>query len=170
MQKKFILIFPGILLLGSLVFIASKKISVPRKTHYHAGFVVFENNKKIDFSDNKYMYIKPCTANGKDQDKNENVQMEKAHLHDNVGDVVHIEHTGATWKDLFINIGYPIDYTKTTGFINGNRAENYQSYPIGPNDTLAVFTGTNDIKIDLKQVPLKDYIETVGRKSKICGE
>ncbi len=108
----------GILFLGSSLFFVVKKAFIPQKTHYHAGFVVFQNNKKVNFSDIKYMYLEPCTLNKNNDTNSTDIQIEKAHLHDDVGDLVHIERTGPIWKDLFTNMHYPIDYSKSTGFIN----------------------------------------------------
>lgn len=139
-----------------------------RKVHYHAGFVVFENNKKLDFSDLKYMYLKPCVAEGSEDTGNEDIQLEKAHLHDNVGDVVHIERTGAVWQDLFTNIRYPVDYKKTTGYINNQKILDFQKQPIRPFDSLVVFIGDND-PTNLAAGVTKEYIETKAKKSVECG-
>lgn len=169
MNKKLRIVLVLILVaVGVSSWFLYKKVTTPQKVHYHAGFVIFQNNKKLDFSNNKYMYIKPCTV--KDTDEQENDQLEKAHLHDTIGDVVHIERTGALWKDLFTNIHYPVDYTQTTGYINGKRVKNYQSQTIQPDDTLAIFIGTNDINKDLQQIPTKTYIEKMAKKSTTCGD
>lgn len=146
-----------------------KKLTPLRKVHFHAGFVVFEHNQKLDFSDNKYMYIKPCVANGKEEEGPENEQMEKAHLHDGVGDVVHIEARGATWLDLFTNIGYPIDYMKATGYLNNKKVTDFQKLPIRAFDSLVVFIGENDPKYVTGGVT-KDYIETQVKKSTTCDD
>lgn len=166
----FIIVVAVIVLLSISVFIF-KKLSTPLKTHYHAGFVVFQNNKKIDFSDTKYMLLEPCVLKGANQhvDSDEDVQREKAHLHDNVGDVVHIERTGAIWKDLFTNIYYAIDYSKTEGFINGRHVVSYQLQPIHPFDSLVVFIGNNDANL-LKQAITKEYMIKMAKKSTTCGD
>src|SRR5690242_18124426 len=104
MSKRFWL-FIGIyllILLVAAVVIFGKKIFPEPKVHFHAGFVVFKDDKKLSFSDYKYMNVKPCMVDDKDEE--EDPQLEKAHLHDNVGDVVHSEQNGAKWKDLFTNI------------------------------------------------------------------
>ena len=49
-----------VVVLGVTGFFVSKKVFIPKEVHHHAGFVVFENNKKLDFSDFKYMSVKPC--------------------------------------------------------------------------------------------------------------
>lgn len=146
------------------------KIIIQKKIHYHAGFVVIANNKKVNFSDWKYMNIKPCDLGEGMQKPQEDEQLEKAHLHDQVGDVIHIEREGALWKDLFINIHYPIDQTEVTAFIDGEKVMNYEQIAIKKNDRLVLFIGTNDIGKGLKQTPSKSYIELMGEQSKTCGE
>lgn len=172
MQRKFIYIVSIIILilLGSTIILKLSKGFPPKKVHYHAGFVVFQNNKKIDFSDNKYMYIEPCSADEKNKKEDSTtIQIEKAHLHDNVGDVVHIERTGAQWRDLFTNIHFPIDYANATGYINGKKVSNFQEQSIRPFDSLVVFIGNNDIT-HLQDTVTKDYIEKQAKKSITCGE
>lgn len=148
---------------------AYKAMTTPDKVHYHAGLVVFENNKKLDFSGNKYMYIKPCSAKGEEIEGENDEQLEKAHLHDNVGDLVHVELGGAIWKDLFTNIKFPIDYSKVIGYVNGKKVENFQDQPIRNFDSLVVFIGKNDTRL-LSQAVKKEYIEAEAKKSKTCGE
>lgn len=171
-MKKATLLFIIIVLIlaGIGGMFAYKKIFPPVKIHYHAGFVVFENNKKLDFSGSNYMYIKPCVANGKEEEEEpQNEQMEKAHLHDGVGDVVHIEARGAVWQDLFTNIRYPINYTKATGYLNNKNVIDFQKLPIRALDSLVVFIGDNDPKY-LNESVTRDYIETQAKKSTTCGD
>ena len=166
-----IIILLALVLAGISTFFIAKKLLRPQKTHYHAGFVVFQNNKKLDFSDNKYMFIEPCTLkeNKADTASDADIQIEKAHLHENVGELVHIERTGAKWQDLFTNIHFPINYTQTTGYINGKQQSDYQLQPIKPFDSLLVFIGKNDPKL-LQQAVTKDYIIQMAKKSTTCGD
>lgn len=170
MNKKILLfiILLTILLLGvGIVF--TKKLLIPKKTHYHAGFVIFQNNKKLDFSDNQYMFLEPCTLNNTHDDPPAIIQIQKAHLHENVGDLVHIERTGAIWQDLFTNIYFHIDYAKAIGYINGKQISNFQFQAIKPYDSLVVFIGQNDPKL-LGQAVIKDYMIAMAKKSTTCGD
>lgn len=172
MNKKFLLFIVSVivLLFGVSIFVRAQKLFTPQKTHYHAGFVVFQNDKKLDFSDMKYMSVEPCVLNNKrDNDTPEQIQIEKAHLHDNVGNLVHVERTGPIWKDLFTNIHYPIDFTKTTGYINGKQVNNYQFQSIKPFDSLVVFIGKSDQKL-LAQAVTKGYMIKMAKKSTTCGD
>src|SRR3989344_8557320 len=69
--------------------------------HFHAAFHLYENNSLKDFGEFKYMHISKCTEDQEHVD--EDPQLEKAHLHDNIGDVVHVHRNNATWGDLFFN-------------------------------------------------------------------
>ncbi|MEK7470769.1 MAG: hypothetical protein AAB622_02125 [Patescibacteria group bacterium] len=172
MKKKqilYLVVGVTIILFGVIGFVVSKKPADPEKVHYHAGFVVFENGKKLNFSDNKYMFIKPCTIDGEEIENPGDEQIEKAHLHDNVGDVIHIEEEGAIWRDLFTNINFPVDYSKVEAYINGEIVPNFESQSIKSNDSLVLFFGSVDKSL-LSQAPTKEYIEEWGKKSSTCGD
>ncbi len=165
----FICIFIILSILGMVI---NTKLFAPKKIHYHAGFVVFENDKRQDFSDVKYMHIKPCTVKGKDNtesESDEDNQIEKAHLHDYVGDVVHVHREDVIWKDLFTNLKYNIDYAKATAYINGKEVKNFQDQEIQPYDSLIVFIGKNNIKEHLSEGVNKSHIQSVEKKSEECG-
>ncbi len=168
MKKILILFIIAVILLASSIVIF-KKLLTPQKTHYHAGFVIFQNNKKLIFSDTQYMFLEPCVLNSKHEGSPQDIQIEKAHLHDNVGDLVHIERTGAIWKDLFTNTRYPLNYAMTTGYINGRQVNNYQFQSIKPFDSLVVFIGKNDPKL-LSQAVTKGYMIKIAKKSTTCGD
>lgn len=171
-NRKAIAVVGILLVLGTLV--ASKLIQKERieDVHFHAGFVVFDNGKKVDFSDFKYMDISPCEEQDGKHLKvqtSEQVQKEKAHLHDGVGDVVHVHIKGARWSDLFLNINYPIEYgPQTVGYINGKLTPNFQDQEIGPEDSLVVFLEKTDESL-LKQAVTKSHIEEIESKSELCG-
>ena len=171
MNKRFsyITVLLVILLITISAFFIFKNQLIPAKTHYHAGFVVFQNNKKLSFSDNRYMFIEPCAINSKDTDSTAVIQIKKAHLHDNVGDLVHIERTGAKWQDLFTNIKFSIDYSNAVGYINGKKTVNFQMQSIHPYDSLVIFIGKNDSKL-FKQAVTKDYMIKMAKKSTTCGD
>lgn len=164
---KYILII-CILIIGLSSFLLFKKLTIPKKVHYHAGFVVFQNDKKIDFSDFRYMRVKPCTNDKGHSDSAEEVQAEKAHLHDSVGDVVHIEAEGAKWKDLFQNINYKIDYSKVTAYVNGNKVINFENQKIKPEESIIILLGENKNN-HLSDAVSKSYIDEKATKSVDCG-
>ncbi len=152
-------------------FMLKAKYFPPKAIHYHAGFIVIKNNKIEDFSGIQYMHAKPCgNAPANEKETEAEQQIEKAHLHDFVGDVVHVHREGAAWKDLFTNLAYKIDYADVEGYINGKKIPDFQNQPIKPYDSLVIFNGKNEnITRYLKQAVTKSHIEQVEKKSDNCG-
>lgn len=163
-----IIVVAGISVLGISFY---RSMTTPQKIHIHAGFIVIADNKKLDFSDNKYMNIKPCAEDeGEEHNENEeDEQLEKAHLHDNVGDVVHVERSDGKWKDLFTNINYSIDYTKVTAYINGQKVSDFQNQPIHAYDSAVIFVGKADTNY-LKKAVTKEHIVKAEKVSEDCGK
>lgn len=163
---KYILVI-FVLIIGVSSFFIYKNLTTAKKVHYHAGFVVFQNDKKINFSDFKYMRVKPCTEDKDHEDSDEDIQTEKAHLHDLVGDVVHVEQENAYWRDLFTNIDYKLDYPSATAYINGSKIKNFENLKIQPYDSLVILIGSNKTN-HLKDAVKKEYIEEKAEKSVDC--
>ncbi len=92
-------------LIGALLILGVRfaTYAAPVETHYHANFAVYVNGEREQFS-NPLIYeeISSC--------KVETVEMmtpgERAHLHDKVNDVVHVEDEAVTWGNFFQNIGW----------------------------------------------------------------
>lgn len=170
MKKKLYFIWALVLVatLWTTGYFVAKKVFIPKEVHYHAGFVVFQNNKKIDFSDFKYMSIKPCSLKNEERLTDEELQSEKGHLHDNIDDVVHVHRERSRWRDLFANLKYPLNYSGTTAYINGQKVEDWQNQKIEPYQSLVVFVGEND-QVHLGKAVTKQYIQEVEKKSENCG-
>ena len=171
MNRKFIITALIIIVLIAGVIFLQRSLSQVGKVHFHAGIEVYKDGLLQNFSDFKYMHEKPCTLNGKPlPGVRTDEQLEKAHLHDQTGDVLHIHRTGAKWKDLFINIKYPIDKKNVSGYINGERVSDFLEEEIDPYDSLVVFVGKH--KMDqkyLKNAVTKERIKQVEKKSETCS-
>ncbi len=151
-------------------YILTQTLLKPKPVHYHAGFQVYVDDKLQDFSDFKYMHEKPCTLNGKPVDDHDDEQIEKAHLHDQIGDVVHVHRSGATWGDLFINLKYPLDEKQVVAYVHGVKADNILKQTIKSYDSLVLFIGKHtDDKKYLEKAVTKDYIQKVEKKSEFCS-
>ncbi len=151
-------------------YLLTQTLLKPKPVHFHAGFHVYVDDKLQDFSDFKYMHEKPCTLHGKPVDDNDDEQIEKAHLHDQIGDVVHVHRTGATWGDLFINIHYSVDEGNAVAYVNGVKVDNILKQTIKPYDSLVLFIGKHtDDKKYLEKAVKKDYIQRVEKKSEFCS-
>lgn len=153
-------------------WLVKEKIFPEKPPHFHAGFIVVKNNKQEDFTASKYMSIKPCTLDNIDTYEaisKESEQLEKAHLHDKVGDVVHVERRGAKWKDLFSNINYDLNFSEAEAYINGKKVASFQNRLIGEYDSVVIFVGKdNDVNKFLSQAVSKKHIQEVESKSEDC--
>lgn len=96
----------GVLLILAIRFIAYN----PHHTHYHANFAVYVNGQREQFKDPTYYEdVAACTTY-------DNITpAERAHMHDNVNDVVHVHDDAVTWGQFFENIGWYLgdDFLKT---------------------------------------------------------
>jgi hypothetical protein len=171
MKKKLLFGISAVLVLViAAVIILPQTILKPEPVHIHAGFHVYKDDKLQDFSDFKYMHEMPCTVDGKPiEGAHPDEQLEKAHLHDQNGDVVHVHRKGATWGDLFKNIKYPISKNAVV-YNNGQRIENFLDREIVHYESVVIFEGKhmNDKKY-LKDAVTKDRIVEVENGSETCG-
>jgi hypothetical protein len=82
----------------------------PKHTHYHANFAVYLNGQRETFKDPSYYEdVAACTAY-------DNITpAERAHMHGNVNNVVHVHDDAVTWGQFFENLGWYIgdDFIKT---------------------------------------------------------
>jgi c-di-AMP phosphodiesterase-like protein len=107
MLKKVLLSSIALLLIG-IVFIGYKVSKVPEiPVHYHANFALFKNGTQIDFSDAKYMHIAPCSDSP--IEKPAKNKLDEIHLHNTIGNVVHVHTSGVTWRNLFQSLKFNID-------------------------------------------------------------
>jgi hypothetical protein len=90
------------LVLGALVVLGVRFITYkPDSVHYHANFALYINGQREEFKGARYYTeIAECVLS------NEMVPAERAHMHDNVNDVVHVEDHSVTWGQFFINVGW----------------------------------------------------------------
>ncbi len=147
--------------------LAPVKIEPP--VHYHAGFRVYIDGTLQDYSDTKYMNYTMCSATATKPTKSED-QEEKAHLHDGVDDVVHVERNGATWGDLFTNIKVQFPKDKPlVGYIDGKKIADIMHTPITAYTTAIFVVGTDAPDHSQEVVPLA-HIKEVEATSEICGK
>lgn len=136
--------------------------------HLHAGFLVYIDNELQDFSDFKYMNFKSCGEHIEEMSPEEE-QIEKAHLHDFIGDVVHVHRENATWGDLFKNISFSLFPTEV--YINGDLFEgDFLSYEIKPYDSVVIFQGEASEKEEkINARVTKGHILEVEQMSEYCA-
>lgn len=127
--------------------IAYKISTVPENpVHLHANFAVVLNEVPVDFSSPSNMTIQPCGDMAHAYTKKDGV-----HLHDQVGNVVHVHADDVTWNDLFDSVQYEVASKVSQAspgatpqyFINGQKKEAaILSEPIHSKDQLLVYVGS----------------------------
>jgi hypothetical protein len=167
-MKKVIIIVWGLILIIAVGFlILPRTILKPEPIHIHAGIQVYKDENMIDFSDFHEM---PCTVNGKPVEGRRDEQQEKAHLHDQVGDVVHVHRKNAKWEDFFKNIKYPINENEVTAYVDGKKADNFLDREIVPYESVVIFIGKQENAENLlKNVVSKERIKQIEDKSENCS-
>lgn len=139
--------------------------------HYHAAFNVYKNDELVDFAELKYMHVEPCGTEPEEHAEIEgDEQIEKAHLHDLVGDVVHVHRPNAYWKDLFKNINFVFDGS-IKGYVDGVEVEDILNLEIKADSRALFIEGEiNDLEKKLEAIPDVDYIRSVEAKSEsLCS-
>lgn len=140
----------------------------PASRHVHAGFLVFVDGKQVDFSNIRYMSLKPCEAHGGRKSRQE-IAYDMAHLHDNIGFVAHSHHEGATWGNLFRNLKYEFDTSKQIeAYVNGEEVADIFAYPLNAYDSVVLLVGNSDKKLVSKAITKKQIVK-VEETSMDCG-
>jgi len=100
----------GCLVLGAVIILgirfATYKVDA---VHYHANFALYINGQREEFKGaGYYTEIEMCTLANTVQPS------QRAHMHDNVNDVIHVEDHAVTWGQFFNNLGWVIGPTFIT--------------------------------------------------------
>ncbi len=156
-HKLFLLAFG--LVCGALVILGIRFFTyMPETVHYHANFAVYVNGQREQFNGPRYyeetdiLSMSTCTA-GTAENPNE-----RAHMHDSINNVVHVEDHLVTWGNFFQNLHWGIgsNYLATADgvlspdannslmfILNGKKVEDPSTTIIGDQDKLLVSYGSN---------------------------
>ena len=156
-NKVFLLVLG--LAVGALVILGIRYFRyMPDTVHYHANFAVFVNGQQEQFKGPRYYEetdiaaASTCTV-GTAENPNE-----RAHMHDNINNVVHVEDHLVTWGNFFQNLRWGIgsDYLATADrvltpdanntlvfMLNGKKVDDISNMIIGDQDKLLVSYGPN---------------------------
>jgi len=90
------------LLLGAAVVLGIRFATYKvESVHYHANFALYINGQREELkAASYYTEVETCTLD------TAMVPSERAHMHDNVNNVVHVEDHSATWGQFFTNLGW----------------------------------------------------------------
>lgn len=175
-SKLYIPLLVVLVLVAGFLIYRQKTETKKDEVHYHAGFKVFMDGELQDFSDFKYMSVIPCGPDEEGEHLKEEVQHEKVHLHDNVGDIVHVHRPSVIWRDLFTNIKFPLeDKREIQGYINSQKVDDILNQPIKSYDSVVIIIDkiavedTSVIESYLKQAVTKDQIIEAEKLSESCG-
>ena len=136
------------ILLGAFSLTALRFVTFQDKSvHYHANFALYINGQRDEFNSKTYYEeTSACSADGVDPRK-------RVHLHDQKSSVVTVHDKGATWGQLFTNLGYSLsnksvetdkgiftanDKSDLTFIFNGRRVETIANETISSEDTLVI--------------------------------
>ena len=154
----------------------------PERIHYHANFQVFINGQREQFADPTLYEESGASCSEEEQ----MVPMERAHIHDNVNDVVHVEDHAVTWGQFFTNLGWMVDAKvietpsqtlladpshKISFILNGQSTDNISNRVIGDQDKLLVDYGGNDqvLKDEYAGISNKALKYNTSADPKSCG-
>ncbi|OGL35627.1 hypothetical protein A3F65_01000 [Candidatus Saccharibacteria bacterium RIFCSPHIGHO2_12_FULL_47_16b] len=174
------------LLVGTLIILGIRFVTYqPEKgVHYHANFAVYLNGQREEFKDIFY-YIggESCTG----ENDHEMTPYARAHMHDRVNDVVHVEDEAVTWGQFFQNVGWVVDpkvirtpdkvlladsSNKVSFMLNGEKVDNIVSRVIGDKDRLLVdFGPTSNADLEKEFVTMASNAEQYNNSpdSGTCG-
>ena len=155
-----------IFVLIAVIFIAFFAYNYFHVPHLHAEFQVYIDGERKDLSGLDYMYFAPCRVY--DFGERELEEIDRAHLHDYVGDMVHVHDGGVTWRVLLTNLNFETEffgYNKEGELIEGMIDKEIGSY-----DSV-IFSNTELENIDELVGELKgaDYVKEVEVVAVECG-
>jgi hypothetical protein len=139
--------------------------------HLHAGFAIFEDGNKVDFSADEYMHTVECSLDEHEHTPEEE-QIEKAHLHSGIGDVVHVHRPGVVWADLFTYLDYPLADASFSAYLNNDSVADILSTPIEAYQSLVILTGDAQASpaAYLSQAVTLDQIMAAESMAESCGK
>ena len=171
-------------LIGALLILGVRYFSYqPAATHYHANFAIFINGQRELFKDTFYYEAVGPSCNAGEQ----MTPHERAHMHDQVNDVVHVHDHAVTWGQFFINLGWDVNpmFVKTptallaadsahkvTFMLNGRVEPNIQNLLIGDKDKLLVDYGASSsatLEQEYKAVPDSAAKYDASKDPAACG-
>lgn len=159
------------LLLPLVVFVGTTFVptTVHEEIHLHAAFHLYRDGERVDLAMAQYMHDQPCSLDEHRELSTEEKQLEKAHLHDLVGDVVHVHRANATWGDLFQNLDIEFDGSVIGYTADGEIADVFNQ-PIKPLARVIISAGElTNIAEKLAAVPDQSKIREVEAQSESCG-
>ena len=134
----------GGLLLGTLIILAIRFISYQPEdaVHYHANFALYINGQREPFSGPSYYEETTGCAEHDDITPGE-----RAHMHGNINDVVHVEDQAVTWGHFFANLGWYVgkDFIQSSQKVFLPDEQNQLSLILNGQDLTGISSITNTV-------------------------
>lgn len=158
--KGTLLVIPVIL----FIWVASFLMTKPHEIHIHAGFQIYLNGELQNYSEDRFMNYTACSEDGSYDDGL------RTHLHNNVGDVLHVHKSGTTWRHFLEELGFDYKQTPTVAILNGENVGDYLDMQINNLDSIIIVAGEyqNFDKMTLNMVTQERIIE-VSTMPELCG-
>lgn len=145
------------------------------EVHFHAAFRIYDGSVQRDFTAFDYMSVKPCGPSEEEENhaESEGSIEDFVHLHDLVGDIIHIHGPGITWGDVFKYVDVSETPEIVSGYNNSEFIEDVLNTPVEAYQSMTFFIGPEpDIATKQKifeTAPSKEYIEDIEKKSEACS-
>ncbi len=163
------------LLVGLIVFALFRFVTYIEPAHYHANFAVFINDDRDKFDGpGFYEATTACSSSGSSS------AAHRAHMHDQVNNVVHVHEEAVTWGMFFENIGYSVGErhlaTNTELFtesndqlvrfmLNGEEVDNVANKTIESEDQLLVSVTSPGANIAREYAKVDDSAKVFNSKA-----
>lgn len=73
------------------------------EVHYHAAFHIYLDGELQDFSSDEFMQGGACSVDP-NYEPDLTLPVNRIHLHDNIGEVVHVHAEEVTWREIFLSL------------------------------------------------------------------
>jgi hypothetical protein len=158
--------------LGAVIILGARVAAYhpEKEVHYHANFAVYLNEQREQFKSPVYYTDIEGICSAAEQEEHMTPH-ERAHMHDNINSVVHVEDAAVTWGQFFQNLGWVVDgqIIKTpaamyvpdgqraiTFMLNGKEVSTITQRVIQDEDKLLVSYGaasTDELQREYKTIP-----------------
>ncbi|HEU4965925.1 MAG TPA: hypothetical protein VFT53_00400 [Candidatus Saccharimonadales bacterium] len=99
------------IVVGAFVVLGVRFVTYKNEgVHYHANFALYINGQREMFKGSQYYEEDTMCSQSTAP-----TPMERAHMHDDVNTVIHVEGEAATWGDFFLNLGWYLGPTFLQG-------------------------------------------------------
>ena len=156
-------------IVGALVILGIRFATYhpPDDVHYHANFAVYIDGQQEQFK-SPFYYIDTADSCSAMQ---QITPHDRAHMHDGVNNVVHVEDHAVTWAQFFQNLGWVVDskvirtqsqvlvadsQNNISFILNGQQTDNVMNQVINDRDKLLVDYGsasTTTLQQEYKSIP-----------------